>query len=70
MRSRADSRFSFADAASWVIAREHDVDAVFAFDPHLIMPGIRMLPEPGAVREAAVPYRAGGRSRPAPRKRR
>jgi predicted nucleic acid-binding protein len=63
MRSRREPDFSFTDAASWVIAREHAVDAVFAFDRHLRIPGVRLLPEDGGweVRERPGRYRAGGR---------
>lgn len=70
MQQRGDPKFSFADAASWVIAREHRVDAVFAFDRHLRIPGIPLLPgdEGWAVREPAGVYRAG-RRKPAMRRR-
>ncbi len=64
-RQRGDPRFSFTDAASWVIAREREVDAVFSFDRHLRIPGIAFLPEDGGweVRERPGRYRAGARRR-------
>lgn len=70
MRQRNDPKFSFADAASWVIAREYGVNAVFAFDRHLRIPGIRLLPEDEgwAVSERRTRYRVRP-SKPAARRR-
>jgi len=71
MRSRKEDDFSFTDAASWVIAREHAVDAVFAFDRHLRMPGIRQIPQGlgVAVREEGIPYQTDSGKRMSTRRR-
>ena len=60
MRSRKESGFSFTDAATWVIARSHGIDAVFAFDRHLLIPGILSLPDgrTGSVHEKPSAYTA------------
>ena len=59
LRACGEDDFSFTDAASWIIAREYGVDAVFAFDRHLRIPGIPLLPQDSGweVREKAAPYR-------------
>ena len=72
MRQRNEKDFSFTDAMSWVIVREYSVDAVFAFDRHLMMPGIRQIPQGlgVAVREEGVPYQADPEKRKPTRRRR